>query len=103
MQYCEGLKRDPAAPLYGYFLAHKNNHQPDVVRHFGLSLIEDAVRYRWSDGALTPEIKVQIRINTMSLAAEVGVVLQIALITGGQGGVKTSGRVFSNTIKPSFM
>ncbi|KAF9365208.1 hypothetical protein BGX34_010933 [Mortierella sp. NVP85] len=69
-EYCEGLKRDPSGPLYGYFLAHKNNHQPDVVRYFGLSLIEDAVRYRWSDGALTPEIKVQIRINTMSLAAE---------------------------------
>ncbi|KAF8937165.1 hypothetical protein BGZ58_003182 [Dissophora ornata] len=69
-QYCEELKRDPSGPLYGYFLAHKDNQQPDVVRHFGLGLIENAVRYRWSDATFTPEIKAQIRLNVMSLAAE---------------------------------
>ncbi|KAI8350707.1 armadillo-type protein [Mortierella sp. GBAus27b] len=69
-EYCEGLKRDPAGPLYGYFLAHKDNQQPNVVRHFGLGLIENAVRYRWSDGTITPEIKAQIRVNAMSLASE---------------------------------
>ncbi|KAG0368911.1 hypothetical protein BGZ54_000832 [Gamsiella multidivaricata] len=68
--YCEGLKRDASAPLYGYYLAHKDNQQPDVVRHFGLGLIENVVRYRWSDGTLTPETKAQIRDNVMSLAAE---------------------------------
>ncbi|KAI7822876.1 armadillo-type protein [Gamsiella multidivaricata] len=69
-EYCEGLKRDASAPLYGYYLAHKDNQQPDVVRHFGLGLIENVVRYRWSDGTLTPETKAQIRDNVMSLAAE---------------------------------
>ncbi|KAF8977892.1 hypothetical protein BGZ46_007041 [Entomortierella lignicola] len=68
--YCEGLKHDPLGPLYGYYLAHKDNQQPDVVRHFGLGLIEEAVRYRWSDGTLTMEIKAQIRFNVMTLAAE---------------------------------
>ncbi|KAG0321131.1 hypothetical protein BGZ99_004109 [Dissophora globulifera] len=69
-KYCEDLKRDPSGPLYGYFLAHKDNQQPDVVRHFGLSLIEETVRYRWSDSALTLQIKAQIRLNAISLAAE---------------------------------
>ncbi|KAF9985995.1 hypothetical protein BGZ65_009185 [Modicella reniformis] len=69
-EYCEGLKRDPAGPLYGYFLAHKDNQQPDVVRHFGLGLIENTVRYRWSEETLIPEIKAQIRANAMSLVAE---------------------------------
>ncbi|KAF9397476.1 hypothetical protein BGX21_008841 [Mortierella sp. AD011] len=69
-QYCEGLKRDPLGPLYGYYLAHKDNNQPDVVRHFGLGLMEEAVRYRWSDGTLAPEVKAQIRLNVMSLAID---------------------------------
>ncbi|KAF9202451.1 hypothetical protein BGZ49_007397 [Haplosporangium sp. Z 27] len=69
-EYCEGLKHDPLGPLYGYYLAHKDNQQPDVVRHFGLGLIEEAVRYRWSDGTLTMEVKAQIRFNVMTLAAE---------------------------------
>ncbi|KAF9438736.1 hypothetical protein BGZ76_005255 [Entomortierella beljakovae] len=69
--YCEGLKRDPLGPLYGYYLAHKDNRQPDVVRHFGLGLIEDAVRHRWSDGSLAIEVKAQIRANAISLATEV--------------------------------
>ncbi|KAG0305227.1 hypothetical protein BGZ98_004452 [Dissophora globulifera] len=69
-KYCEDLKRDPSGPLYGYFLAHKDNQQPDVVRHFGLSLIEETVRYRWSESALTLQIKAQTRLNAISLAAE---------------------------------
>ncbi|KAF9183378.1 hypothetical protein BGZ50_004265 [Haplosporangium sp. Z 11] len=69
-EYCEALKQNPSGPLYGYYLAHKDNQQPDVVRHFGLGLIEGAVRYRWSDGTLTTDTKTQIRQNVMSLAAE---------------------------------
>ncbi|KAF9960404.1 hypothetical protein BGZ72_007062 [Mortierella alpina] len=69
-EFCEALKQDPSGPLYGYYLAHKDNQQPDVVRHFGLGLIEDVVRYRWSDGSVPPETKTQIRLNVMSLAAE---------------------------------
>ncbi|KAK3848544.1 MAG: armadillo-type protein [Linnemannia gamsii] len=69
-EYCESLKRDPAGPLYGYYLAHKDNQQPDIVRHFGLSLIENTARYKWSAASLTPELKTQIRLNVMSLASE---------------------------------
>ncbi|KAF9574279.1 hypothetical protein EC968_007048 [Mortierella alpina] len=69
-EFCEALKQDPSGPLYGYYLAHKDNQHPDVVRHFGLGLIENVVRYRWSDGSVSAETKTQIRLNVMSLAAE---------------------------------
>ncbi|KAF9149710.1 hypothetical protein BG015_008471 [Linnemannia schmuckeri] len=69
-EYCETLKRDPAGPLYGYYLAHKDNQQPDTVRHFGLSLMENTARYKWTDASLTPELKAQIRMNVMALALE---------------------------------
>ncbi|KAF9099806.1 hypothetical protein BGX23_011406 [Mortierella sp. AD031] len=69
-EYVDTLHLDPAGPLYGFYLAHKDNQQPDAVRHFGLSLIEKAARYRWSDGSMTPEIKTQIRLNAMALVSE---------------------------------
>ncbi|KAF9972197.1 hypothetical protein BGZ73_004716 [Actinomortierella ambigua] len=69
-EFCEVLKRDPAAPLYGSFLAHKDNGQADVVRHFGLSLVENSIRYRWTDGSLDTERKSQIRAAVMDLATK---------------------------------
>ncbi|KAG0332619.1 hypothetical protein BG000_009869 [Podila horticola] len=69
-EYCEMLKRDRSAPLYGYFLAHKDNKYGDVVRHFGLGLIESAVRYRWTDGSMDELLKTQIRMHVISLASE---------------------------------
>ncbi|KAF9321765.1 hypothetical protein BG003_011489 [Podila horticola] len=69
-EYCEMLKRDRSAPLYGYFLAHKDNKHGDVVRHFGLGLIESAVRYRWTDGSMDELLKTQIRMHVISLASE---------------------------------
>ncbi|KAF9406444.1 hypothetical protein BGZ94_003109, partial [Podila epigama] len=69
-ELCESLKRDRSAPLYGYILAHKDNKYSDVVRHFGLGLIESAVRYKWTDGSMDDELKAQIRQNVISLASE---------------------------------
>ncbi|KAF8986776.1 hypothetical protein BGZ52_007664 [Haplosporangium bisporale] len=64
------LKRDRSAPLYGYLLAHKDNKHGDVVRHFGLGLVESAVRYRWTDGSMDQSLKTQIRMHVISLASE---------------------------------
>ncbi|KAF9214411.1 hypothetical protein BGZ59_003728 [Podila verticillata] len=69
-EYCEMLKRDRSAPLYGYLLAHKDNKHGDVVRHFGLGLVESAVRYRWTDGSMDQSLKTQIRMHVISLASE---------------------------------
>ncbi|KAI3642365.1 hypothetical protein MP228_011920 [Amoeboaphelidium protococcarum] len=57
--FCEQVKKDPVAPLYGHFLAHKGNSQPDTVRFFGLQLLEDCIRYQWT--MYSQEQQVQIK------------------------------------------
>ncbi|KAI9204326.1 armadillo-type protein [Polychytrium aggregatum] len=47
--FCEDLKHDTNAPLYGHYLAHRSSGQSDTVRHLGLSMLEDAVRYKWDN------------------------------------------------------
>ena len=48
LQFLEAAKKQPDAPQHGFSLA--NDHgQPPAVRHFGLSLLEHALRFRWQD------------------------------------------------------
>ncbi|MCJ1390853.1 hypothetical protein MMC18_003714 [Xylographa bjoerkii] len=46
-QYLEQIKAQDQAPNHGYILAANKSHSP-VVRHYGLSLLEDAIRHRWT-------------------------------------------------------
>lgn len=48
LQYLEDAKRQPSAPQHGFTLANDQNQQP-AVRHFGLSLLEYALRYKWEE------------------------------------------------------
>lgn len=48
LQYLESAKKQPDAPRYGFTLASHQGREP-AVRHFGLSLLEYALRYRWDD------------------------------------------------------
>ncbi|RUS23455.1 hypothetical protein BC937DRAFT_86141 [Endogone sp. FLAS-F59071] len=66
-KYCDDIKFDPLSPLYGHALAHKDNCHPDVARHFGLGLIEDAIRFRWNDGTYGPSEKKKIRLAVVDL------------------------------------
>jgi exportin-5 len=61
------LKEDPSAPVYGHYLAHKSHQQTDVVRHFGLGLLEDSVRFRWT--AYTAQEQLKIRHAVVDLVA----------------------------------
>ncbi|KAL3952314.1 hypothetical protein ACCO45_014031 [Purpureocillium lilacinum] len=45
--FLEDVKDLPEAPLQGYRLAADKSQSP-VVRHYALSLLEHAIRYRWS-------------------------------------------------------
>lgn len=45
--FLEEVKDIPEAPLQGYNLASDKSQSP-VVRHYALSLLEHAIRYRWS-------------------------------------------------------
>ena len=46
--YLDGIKRQDDAPLVGYTLAASKVQAP-VVKHYGLSLIEAAIRHAWVD------------------------------------------------------
>ncbi|KAL6870249.1 ARM repeat-containing protein [Trichoderma novae-zelandiae] len=45
--FLEEVKDIPEAPFQGYSLA-SDKTQPPVVRHYALSLLEHAIRYRWT-------------------------------------------------------
>ncbi|KAJ3013955.1 hypothetical protein HKX48_005421 [Thoreauomyces humboldtii] len=64
---CDAVKDMAGSPLWGNHLAHKDNAQPDVVRHFGLALLENAIRYRWNDGSYTDSERDQLRAFVMDL------------------------------------
>ncbi|ORY96981.1 armadillo-type protein [Lobosporangium transversale] len=68
--FCEDMRRHAAAPMYGYYLAHKDKQQPDVLRHFGVGLMEYCVRYRWTDDTLIQETKESLKQGAMSLISE---------------------------------
>ncbi|KAL8874320.1 MAG: hypothetical protein Q9174_000319 [Haloplaca sp. 1 TL-2023] len=46
-EYLEQLKEDEEAPYHGYLLA-ADKSQSISVRHYGLSLLENAIRHQWS-------------------------------------------------------
>ncbi|KAL8893153.1 MAG: hypothetical protein Q9215_000159 [Flavoplaca cf. flavocitrina] len=50
-EYLEKVKLDDEAPHHGYTIA-ADQSQPPVVRHFGLSLLEHAIRHRWNEYTL---------------------------------------------------
>ena len=50
-QYLEDVKLDKEAPYHGFGLASAKAN-PAVVRHFGLSLLDHAIRHRWADYTL---------------------------------------------------
>ena len=49
--YLEDVKSDNEAPYHGFALASEKS-QPAIVRHYGLSLLEHAIRHRWTDYTL---------------------------------------------------
>ncbi|TPX64131.1 hypothetical protein SpCBS45565_g06113 [Spizellomyces sp. 'palustris'] len=65
--FCETLKDNPQSPLWGHYLAHKQNSQPDILRHFGLSLIENAVRFKWNDGSYSDQDRAELRDAVVDL------------------------------------
>ncbi|KAG0227464.1 Exportin-5 [Actinomortierella wolfii] len=48
----------------------KAAQEVDIVRHFGLSLVENAIRYKWTDGTFDAESKTRIRAAVIDLAAK---------------------------------
>ena len=68
-KYLEDFQSQDEAPYHGYLLAFDNG-QPATVRHFGLSLLGNAVRHRWE--TYSPEQRSALRDWVSSLAQGVG-------------------------------
>jgi exportin-5 len=66
--YLEATKTEKEAPFHGFKLAHDKTLEP-VVRHFGLLLLENAIRYSWPDYTVAESITVRNWI--LSLAESV--------------------------------
>ncbi|MCJ1398650.1 hypothetical protein MMC11_001851 [Xylographa trunciseda] len=66
--YLEQIKAQDQAPNHGYVLAANKLHS-SVVRHYGLSLIENAIRYRWT--GYTAEQSLALREWVLKLAQSV--------------------------------
>ena len=64
-RYLEDVRSDEGAPYYGFGLASSKDQAP-IVRHFGLSLIDHAIRYKWAD--YTSEQSKALRNWLLSLA-----------------------------------
>ena len=58
LEYLENFKLEKRAPYHGFTLASEK-HQPGIVRHFGLSLLEIAVRHQWVDFNIEQQTAVQ--------------------------------------------
>ncbi len=67
-QYLEEVKSDEQAPYNGFTLASAKS-QPAIVRHYGLSLLEHAIRHRWTDYTL--EQSTALRDWVLGLAEDV--------------------------------
>ncbi len=66
--YLEQIKSDEEAPYHGYQLA-VDKTQVAIVRHYGLSLLENAVRQRWADYSV--EQSTMVRNWELSLAQNI--------------------------------
>lgn len=66
--YLETVKSDEAAPYHGFLLANDQS-QSTIIRHFALSLLEHALRHRWS--AYTDEQANTLREWIIRLARQI--------------------------------
>lgn len=67
-QFLEEVKLDKEAPYHGFGLA-STKAQPAIVRHFGLSLLDHAIRRRWAD--YTPDQHAALRDWILRLSESV--------------------------------
>ena len=63
--FLEEAKNNNDAPYHGFTLA-VDHAQPSIVRHYGLSLLEYAIRHKWPD--YTDEQSIALREWVLSLA-----------------------------------
>ncbi|CAB5190001.1 unnamed protein product [Rhizophagus irregularis] len=60
-EYCDSIKDHLSSPIYGRYLAHIENNQSLILRHFGLHLLENAIKFKWNDRIYNNDDKQQIK------------------------------------------
>ena len=71
LQFCNSIKDDFMAPLYGQLLADKKNQRSDFVRYFGLQLLENTIKFKWDDGTYDEKERERIKKRIIELVDEV--------------------------------
>ncbi|ORX83318.1 ARM repeat-containing protein [Anaeromyces robustus] len=77
-KYLQEIKNDPKSPIYGYYLALKNNNQNNEARHFGINMIIDAVSYKWNEKTYSDNERNELRQMALDLLKETGGILEEA-------------------------
>ena len=70
-KYCNSIRDHRLSPIYGRYLACAENNQLPIVRHFGLQLLENVVKYKWNDGPYDNKEKQQIKQAVIELVEKV--------------------------------
>jgi exportin-5 len=66
-EYLEQAKRHPDAPSQGFTLANDRS-QPAALRHYGLTMLEYSIKYKWED--FTVEQGTELRGSVTELAKQ---------------------------------
>ncbi|OUM67127.1 hypothetical protein PIROE2DRAFT_5507 [Piromyces sp. E2] len=77
-KYLQLIKDDPKSPIYGYYLALRNNNQNNEARHFGINMIINAVSYKWNEKTYTDNERNELRRMALDLLKETGGILEEA-------------------------
>ncbi|KAJ3224559.1 hypothetical protein HK099_008240 [Clydaea vesicula] len=64
-EFLESIKSLKEAPFLGHKLAHKNNNQQDHIRHYGLSLLENSVKFNWTKFSSEEAEKIKLLIQDL--------------------------------------
>ena len=57
-ELCERLKESPLALQCGVYLSA--SHRPNMVRHLGLQVIENTIKFRWNDLAVDEKVFLKV-------------------------------------------
>lgn len=77
-KFLQLIKDDPKSPVYGYYLALRNNNQNNEARHFGINMIINAVSYKWNEKTYTDNERNELRRMALDLLKETGGILEEA-------------------------
>ncbi|KAJ3053173.1 hypothetical protein HK097_004905 [Rhizophlyctis rosea] len=68
--FLEQVKGNPASVPVAHSLAHKDNGQPDELRYFGLSVLENIIKFKWNSAELSDADRQKLKELVVNLTAD---------------------------------